>query len=502
MNTSIHPTVPPPLPAPSTPETALRIFASALGVVLLGDFLLWPASPGVSWGLFLAGLGTAMALNRPRAAWTRRTLALCGLLLATAAQSAVEISFSNGLAGLALLVALVGETYYTSLRPGWERVSQAIWAVIKAPGRWFWASGAFARLAWTNAGAVGSVVRAIRIALPALILGGLFAAMLGSGNAIFGSWISKTFNAFWKWLEAFDFTFVHLLFYGLLVTVALVVLHPASPGNAPALWTRTIPTLPALNPNLAWWRSVAILAVLNALFFAVNTIDALYLWRDATPPAGVTYSQFVHEGASSLICAVLLSGVVLALLFQQAPAVSQTPALRRLGYVWIAQNFILIAGVLLRIVRYVHACQLTLQRVYLVCFVLLVAAGFGLLCVHIARQRSLNWLLLSNALATLTLFFLLQFPDVTGWVARYNVDRWERGANKVLDLDNLQNLGSPAWPALGRVAVSGRTEAAEAANRLKALKTVEKQKEESPQNWRTWQAREARNRAWLLNSPF
>lgn len=497
------PSIVPPLPsqpsAPAAPERLLRILGSAAGLVLLGDFLLWPAKPGISWGLFVLSAGTALVLNRPRSRWNRISGILFALLLLTACQSAVEISFSNVLVSLALLAALVGEFSYPTLAHGWERGSEALWAFAKAPGRWIWASEALARLAWANTGVVGTAIRALRIGLPALLLGAVFAALLGEGNVIFGSWISAAFDTLWQWLAKWDLSLGHLFFYGLLATVALWVLRPSDPGKSTRIWARTVPELPVANPAIALWRSAAILGVLNVLFFSVNTIDAFYLWIHSSLPAGVNASQYVHEGVNSLTAAAMLSGAVLAALFQQGAGLGRSLALKRLGYLWIAQNFILIAGVILRLVRYIQDYLLTEQRVYAIAFVLLVAAGFGLLAVHIARNRSLNWLLLSNGLATLTLFFAMQFLDVAGWVAQYNVSRWEHSPKKSLDLSYLASLGAPAWPALARVAESGSYEAPEARKRLRAIKNQEAS-DRAARNWRSWQARRAWNTARLLDT--
>ena len=186
----------------------------------------------------------------------------------------------------------------------------------------------------------------------------------------------------------------------------------------------------------------------------------------------------------------------MAVLFQQNRGVGQSPALKRLGYVWTAQNFILIAGVILRLVRYIRDYLLTLQRVYALSFVFLVAAGFVLLAFHIARNRSLNWLILSNGVATLTLFFVMQFLNVAGWVADYNVARWELGSKK-LDIEYLETLGAPAWPALARVANSRhieRIEGRDVKNWLEKTKIQERSACES-RNWRSWQARRVFNAA-------
>lgn len=499
MNTaeSSTPVAPPPLPEPANPEPLLRILVSATLLTLVGDFLFWAAEPGLSWALFLVSISLAICLNRPRTVWNRTSTVLLGLLLATAVQSAVEISFTNVVVALALTVGLIGETSYPMLRSGWDRCSEGLWAAIKAPGRWGWVWRAVAELACAKTGVVGGIFKAVRIGLPALVLGAIFASLLGAGNAIFGTLLSDAFSALWQWIASFDLSLGHLLFYGLLATVSLVALRPSDAAKSPRLWTRTIPKLPVSNPTISWWRSVSVLVLLNVLFFVVNTIDVLYLWSHVQLPDRVSYSHFVHDGVNSLIGAVLLSAVVLSAIFQQAATVSQSRALKRLGYLWVAQNVIMIAGVMLRLFRYIDACLLTPQRVYALCFVLLVAAGFVLLAVHIGRNKNLNWLILSNALATLVLFFVMQFLNVGGWVAQYNVTHWERDPRKPLDRGLLQGIGSPAWSAIERVAASGRPEAQWARDWLVTTKTHEREALRD-RNWRSWQGRYAADVERLL----
>lgn len=473
-----------------TQERAVATLISAIGLTLLGNFLLWPAVPGLSWGLFLISTGAILALNRTHNAWSRTSAVLFGLLFVTACQSAVEISFSNVFVSLVILVALVGETSYPTLASGWERGSEALWALAKAPGRWGWAGGTIIGMARNKTGVMATVMRCIRIGLPGLLLGGIFASLFSKGNAIFGTLVSAIHAAFWQSLAEFDLSFGHWLFMGVLATFSLWVLRPGGAAGSKRIWARTIPKLSITDASMAWWHSVVILVVLNGLFFIVNTIDVFYLWMHGQLPTGLTASQYVHEGVHSLIAAVILSALILAAIFQQPEEIGKSPLLMRLGYAWIGQNFILIAGVMLRLIRYIQVSLLTLQRVYVFCFLLLVATGFVLLILHIARQRGLNWLILSNGLAAFALFFVMQFLNVAGWVAHYNVAHWELDRSRSLDINYLADLGAPAWPALARAANSKREGAREVRDLLERTR-IEDQQAAERDNWRSWQARRA-----------
>ncbi len=192
-----------------------------------------------------------------------------------------------------------------------------------------------------------------------------------------------------------------------------------------------------------------ILAVLNALFFAVNTIDVVYLWLHTAIPEGMNGKQFLHEGVNSLIAATVLAGVVLTFLFQQSADVARAGTLRGLAFAWIAQNLVLIAGVFFRLKLYVDTEEMTAKRVYVACFLLLVTAGFVFLCAHVRRGRTAPRLIWRNAVAVFTLFFVLQFLDVIGWVCRYNVERGpKRGAGYGFNIAYQLTLGPDAWPVL------------------------------------------------------
>ncbi len=102
---------------------------------------------------------------------------------------------------------------------------------------------------------------------------------------------------------------------------------------------------------------------------------------------------------------------------------------------------------------YVDACQLTLLRVYVLAFLLLVAVGFGLLFIKIQRDHGFAWLLNANLLAVFWLFFTMQFVNDRGLVAWVNYrTALNPERTQVIDVDCLAGLGAPAWSTLERIA--------------------------------------------------
>jgi hypothetical protein len=479
------------------------VLLSLACMVALADFCLWRESPGLSVGLLAAGAAGIILINRPGMRWTRSAVFIVALLCGAAVESAIDLCFSNGLVLLVLLLALAGETYYGTLQSGWSRWSEQIWTMVKTPGRWIWLLlevGIQSRkIGPMPPGALKKVARVLWIVVPGVVMTLLFAAILYNGNALFANLTGYWATAVADWIARLHLSFWRCVFWGFVAWVALPLLRPSPAPTRPRPWTMEIPRLPEMTTaRTARMQSAVMLGLLNALFCCVNTIDVVYLWARQKLPAGVSYSAFVHEGVAALILAALFSAVLLAGLFQQARTVSEWRPLRLLGLLWIGQNLMLLAGVVLRVKLYVDAFDLTVTRVNLVFFLALVAVGFVLLAVHVWRQHTLGWLLLANMLAAFFLFYAIQFLDTDGFVARYNVNLWLNAHDgRRLDVDYLKRLGPAAFESIEKVAQSGKPEAAQAADYLKTARS-QAQYQLTQRKWPSCQLRAMRSCRKLL----
>jgi len=409
--------------------------------------------------VFAIAAAAIILINRPHMPWTRRAILIAALLGGAALESAIDLCFTNVLVLLTLILALAGETYYESMQSGWHRWSEALWTMVKTPGRWIWLLLETSKRTRGAAGmppAINKVARTVWIVLPGLAVTLFFAAILWSGNAIFAQLAAQWTDALRDWILSLNISFWRCGFWAFVAWLSLPLLLPSPAPGKDRIWTKELPRLPELvSTGTARLQAAVTLALLNALFCCVNTIDVIYLWaRQARAlPAGVGYSAFVHEGVASLIVATVFSAILLAGMFHQSVPVSSWMPLRLLGLLWIAQNLLLLAGVFLRVKLYVDAFDLTVTRVNLIFFLILVAIGFLLLAIHVFRQRTLGWLLYTNVLATFFLFYVVQFLDTERFVAQYNVSLFLNShETSNLDVGYLQTLGPPAYDSLQKVA--------------------------------------------------
>jgi hypothetical protein len=469
-----------------------RLGVSLLAAVCLGDWLLWEQSPGLSSGLYALILAGVVFINRPGLVKNRWHGVQLLLLACTAVQTAIHPSLSNALVTGTLLLVIAGDTALPALRPAWLRWARALVSVLAFMATWvsFWRS--LGRGPVGRTGGVGRrLARLWSVSWLALVLAVGFGVVLGVGNAM----LRDVFINGYDWLVSvlWDIRLpdpLNVIFWGLLATVALVLLVPRGGKWTGVRCRKEIPSFPVADPLTARLRSVLALAAVNALFFFVNTLDVVYLWAGQGLPRGVTYAEYVHHGVGSLIFAVILSAVVLTLIFQQDASVTPSLWLKGLALLWIAQNLFLEVGVLLRLTDYIDAYgYLTPRRVYVVIFLILVTTGYGLLARHILVRRSLKQLLLGNALAVFMLFYLLQFVNVPRLVADYDYRLWlEHPENNIVRARLQHALGDEMIPLLVRVAGSGLEAEAvtDAQNNLRLYEDLRYLDEWGL--WRDWQS--------------
>ncbi|HUB68748.1 MAG TPA: DUF4153 domain-containing protein [Candidatus Methylacidiphilales bacterium] len=451
------PTVPAPYvehapDASAPPVRLLRLLCGMAATAAVFDLCFWEISgPGFSVAVFFLALAGIILANREMTSWKSSTRFILALMAGTALASLIEVGFSNVLVWLILTAALAGDTYYDGVESPWGRWLSQMVALLRAPGRVFWLGLRLAEAGWKDGtGWASRLVGICLLSLPALVLTLIFGALLASGNTVFGNWTGNFFNSFWNMIVS-CLNPGRILMWCFVAFLALPLLRPANISAWWWNWALHLPSVPEIVPARAALLSSGLtLLVLNLLFFGANLADAIFLWAGAPLPPKM-YTAFVHHGVNTLIFTVILSAVVLTSIFQQAPAITGRRILPLLAYLWIAQNVFLLGSVGERLRRYIMTYIMTVPRLELIIFLILVAVGFTLLTIKIAREKSLSWLAGGCLLAVFATFYISQFLNLAGWSADYNVARWERGEARMIDVNRLYDLGMPAWPALRRV---------------------------------------------------
>jgi hypothetical protein len=439
---------------------ALRRLSAVLVPVSIAtamfDLCFWAGHWGISVGLFFGALGLLILSKHGRTRPSASTIGITLLLAGSVIQSAIQTSLSNAIASAALVLALAGSVFYANLKTLWARISEVCFGLVTAPFRWLrvgaTATESLQEVRLPGFNIAGLLTKTAWVLGPAVVLFLVFTAVFAAGNPLFAEFVQSLGRRAGSVWDLVDLTPARVFMWGVVATIALGLFHGTQAPDSPRWWTRTLPRIPRPDFNLAALQSAAILIALNGLFFIVNTLDGLYLWRHHTLPVGINRSELVHEGVNATMLAVILSAVIIAGIFQQDDRVASRRWLKWISHIWVLQNLSLIASSFLRLKFYTQDYMLTEKRVYVGFFLALVVAGFLLLLLwFVAKRRSFNWLLGTNAVATFLLFYIVQFPDVARFVADYNIAQTER-EKRHLDVSYIATLGPGAWPSLIKLA--------------------------------------------------
>lgn len=512
---------PPPPPPPLPPSPASNSLANSMSppccallvtvvvLVLAADLLSYGVPPGPGLACFFGLLWIGLRLHRPRSDAGWKEFLLVGMMATSAVQIVIEPSFSNWLVLILLTFYASGHFLHRALGPFWCRALQGMLGIFSLAATWseYRRSLREARKSGSGSLFAGKFEQALRwgkILLPASLLSLLYLVLFGNGNAVMGDGIGRSLTEVSGWLRelrwpsAGRFVFWWVLGLGLLALLGRAPLSPLTSRIEQCLAARW--SLPA-DTSASIWSTRILLVAVNLIFFAANSVDVFYLWMGEGLPEGVVFSEFVHEGVYNIIACVVLAAGILLVLFQQSRKVTHAPGQKVLATAWIVQNLLLVSSVVLRLKMYVDAYYLSLLRLYLAVFLVLVVVGFLLLAVKLGQDRKLLWLVNANFLAVFVVFFTMQFLNDRAFVARFNFHQATRpdpGAVK-LDVAYLNQLGPAAWPVLRRTADHPKlfgVLSEEAAECLRGAVRREKIRL-AASDWRSWQWRRSEARRSL-----
>jgi len=466
----------------------------SVSLVMLADWLIYAHGIGWNVGLFGAAVLAAMFCVRRVAlrSWPGRVVigAYMGLLLASAVHTGPLLIMMLGFG--APLIASIN-------RHGWRRDAGAWWGRVTRFFALMWArpiQDAIATRARRSAGGARDIPIAQIARWTLLVLfQGVFLALFYAANPVVEHWLDdaalaweRTLHHAWDLVEP-----LRIVFWVLTGVFAWGLLR--------VRWGRDGRIRAAIRavPGIDAWRVVtgpgvvAALLVFNATFAVHTALDAAYLLGGAELPAGVTYAEYAQRGAYPLVATALLAGAFTLLAFGEHGVARRNRWARRLVYLWIAQNVLLLVSAIWRLGMYVDAYALTRMRVAAGIWMVLVGIGLLLIIWRIARERSGNWLLGANTIAAAVVFYACCFINFDAYIAEHNVRhcREAGGPGAPIDLEYLQRLGPESIPALRWLEGAADSERIRDQCALVARR-LEHDLERTMQDWRAWTWRRSR----------
>jgi hypothetical protein len=520
MSTSSMPSRTHTVPPLTAREAAPRALLAALGVGVLGDFLMRGEPLGLNLLVLVAALLASVAWLARR---TSRPLTFAALLLgglallfaaAVAWRDAPPLVALDVLALLSVLCALVPAVLHGDAlavdRAGplayiAGAVSNGVRVALGAPvlaGRA--AESAPVPKSAAAAGA-GTFARGALIAAPVLLVFGL---LLVSADPAFARLLERAFG--WNLGPLGE----HLIVIGIVSWGAAGMLYaalldpraPRDPSRPDPLTAAGLEVRERLHRlGVGASEMTVVLGLVDALFIGVGVLQLRWLFGGAASlqAAGITVAEYARRGFFELVAVAALA--LPLLLVAQGIAAEATPsgesrrahrAFRIAAGVLVALVLVLLASAADRMRLYLDSFGLTQARFYASALMVWLGAVFAWAAATLLRGRAAPFAL--GTLVSAWAFVLAMHavnPDAR--IATVNLER--AAAGKPLDVEYLRGLSADAAPALARLAPTLLESHPDPAVRCALRRVVHAaaQRADEGGGWRGWQLSRARARSVL-----
>jgi hypothetical protein len=416
---------------PSSPERAVsaagslgREFAAVLLAVALCDLTLYRGVSFAGCALLFLLAPAVLLLGCPVPRLSRSVMIVAGMLLLLAVRLVWLGSVLGVVAGFALIVAsamgLAGQHPYvpdvlayalqTTAAGGLGLVRQARSVSQLGPR--------LPRLFWLNVG----------LPLAALLaFGTLFVLANPDLVTSLQTWLDWAWRTLSESLDELLPTWTEVLVWVAAAWVTVGLLRPVGKGlllesfSAAARRSSDDAAQPAAARLYSAIRNTLVAVI--GLFAVYLAFEFKTLWFRVFPP-GFHYSGYAHEGAAWLTAALALATVVLSAAFRgRVFNDPRLPQLRRLAWIWSAENLILAIAVIHRMSIYVGFNGMTRMRTVGLFGISAVVAGFVLVVWKIAHRRDFVWLLQRHLWSVAIAAYLFALTPVDALVHAYNVRR-------------------------------------------------------------------------------
>jgi len=453
-----HAAEPEALDHPRAEGSALAPWGFAIALATLATSVLWKASIGINWGIWILCTVVALfAMIRERFGTVGApSLVACAWAVVLAFGTAVTTDrFRIGLLVLATSV-LLAIALATAGRASLDALQVGV--AFQAP---------FVALALVLSGMAAETMGTVRSArapgVVSIARSALFTIPLITALVFLLAEADPLFAAARDALEHIipDDFIAQTLFFALVLGATLgafgyVLRHELRERMSPSEGGFAVGTLESRV-------LLAALALVEWLFVASASVSLLKN-PAAIAGSGITYAEYVHRGVAELsISATLIIGAVLA---TRRSWVASDALARRISFGAIAGEGAMIGIAFMRVVRYEQAYGFTESRLYAQAYMVVLACMSALVLIEISRRAQSSRFAYHGATAALLVFALCVYGNTDAWIVRHNVDRYAR-TGKIDSYYLTELLSSDATPEL--IASLPRLKPAEHANMTKWL---------------------------------
>lgn len=423
---------------------------------LIFSFLFHRSYPGINVLLYELLLVIATVSVFPENRWTRlRVLVTAGMLLTAMAYMLFRPGWTLFVNVLALL-SFVGISMAPEVRSLFTGVKLSLQNVPYGFIKWVDDLRQRRRVRGSFA---FRLFRFYYMLVPAVIIA-LFIIIYRFANPVFDDYMGELFSNIGHWIgrvfDHIDFVWVMMLLLGFVFSsFALVhvldrqMIHRDSIAldTLKRVRGRMMKGVSSMGLKNEWRAGLFLLITLNTLILLLNAIDLYWVWFNFEW-RGQYLKDFVHEGTYLLIFSMIISmGIVLYFFRKNLNFFSRNVWLKRLCYLWLAQNAFLALSVAVRNWRYIEHFALAYKRIGVFFFLAAVLLGIITIIIKVSQRKTTFYLFRTNALAAYVIILLSALVPWDLLIANYNFRHYDRS---FLHFDYLSTLSPTALPALDK----------------------------------------------------
>ncbi|QNN23494.1 DUF4173 domain-containing protein [Planctomycetales bacterium ZRK34] len=483
-------------------RTVIFLLLATLGLVALADFFFYDHLIGITAGLYTAALLVIVLARYPAALKSVpgviTTLALIGLIGAM-------IDWPGWLEIILTACALLMLV----------RIGQRRWQTD--PFVWFGHWLRFIFTAWATPfhdyiilrrAARGSGLRTGRRAagwgVPVLLTA-VFVGLFAAANPIIEKWLNRFFDWVQTWPDHINVWRVVFWLISAIIVWALLRWRSfqkqrVNPNHRVPPRKQTAAHGPTLADAMVRPDFIVRCLVLFNFAFAVETVlDLIYLTGGADLPDGMTYKTYARRGAYPLVVTALLAGAFVLICFRSGAAGPAMKNARRLVYLFLIQNVMLLFSAAWRLYLYIDVSMITRLRVATIIWMAILTFAFVTVFIRIITERDNAWLARVNALFAAVVIYACCFVNFDAMITDFNVRHCKNlhddgdSERFKIDIGYARHLGPESLPGLRWLREQVRDEDEFLTGRLdSAIQHLEIDLVAQHADWRGWTWRTAR----------
>lgn len=289
-------------------------------------------------------------------------------------------------------------------------------------------------------GRLGSILIGLALSVPIVII---VLALLASADAVF----ERGLNGLFEFLGKNVAEYIWKVVLGAIAAIPLFGMVHALRENK-AVRKMKLRILPEKARFLDEAVAGTVMALLSAVYLAFVGVQFGYLFNafSSILPADFTYAEYARRGFFELMGVSVINMLVLAssMLFSKRAGDRAGALLKALETALVILTLLLLASAFAKMAMYMDAYGLTLLRVYVSWFMLLLAVFFVAILVKLHAPKFA--LTRFCGVAFLTLFLALSFADVDARIAQYNIEGYRSGKYKTVDVEMFYDLSDSMIP--------------------------------------------------------